>query len=207
MSSFPPDESISAEAALERDRALVSAWREGDSASGLALLDHYRRYFTSLCWRYGVRREEEQLDLYQEVLARLLRQLPTLRLESSFAGYLRRVVHTAQRELLRRTEGVPELPPAIAAERSAKFRGGDPVDPSPSPDDRLEQREIVGAVEECAETLNDRERTIFEARLYERFDCETLCRMVEVTLNHLHVLYHRARQKMRDCLARKGFEV
>lgn len=204
-----------------RDRAALNAWRSGDSSRGLELLDAYRPYFMALCSRYGVRREDDQVDLYQEILMRLLRQLPKLELKSSFGGYLRRVFHTAYRETRRaqsrsspatESSRVGSLPsgslPSGAVGQSVAFGvgGAEPVDRGPAPDERLAQHEILFAIEECSGELEEKERFLFEARLNDQIESSKLCEMMQVTANHLHVLYHRVRQKMRSCLSRKGFE-
>ncbi|MEM7261483.1 MAG: sigma-70 family RNA polymerase sigma factor, partial [Planctomycetota bacterium] len=141
----PPDGAAETEleSPLERDQRLLAAWRDGDADRGEALMAHYHGYFLSLCWRYGVRTEEAQLDLYQEILVRLLRVLPRLEISSSFGGYLRRVFHTAVRE-------TKPLAPTPSLPEGAELAGA-------TPSREVEDQEIVAAIEECSEGLADRE--------------------------------------------------
>lgn len=178
---------------LERDRQLVEQWRDGNTGRGEELMAHYHRYYLSLCWRYRIKSEDDQVDLYQEVLIRLMRVLPNLTLKSSFAGYLRRVFHTAVRETRTSTHLAP-IHEGI-------------VNDGPDPDQPVRDQEIVAAIEECSEGLNDRERSVFSARMIEEKGFTDIASVLKVSLGNLHVIYHRARSKMRRCLEQKGFRV
>lgn len=179
--------------AVERDRLLVAAWRSGDRKSGERLLELYHRYFLSLCWRYGIGNEEEQLDQYQEVLIRLLKALPKLELQSSFAGYLRRVFHTAFRQTRSRVKPVAIDEEALPGESE----GLRPV----------EQQELLAAIDECRARLDHREAVVVQRRLIEEISYQEIAQELGLSLGNLHVIYHRARTKMKSCLEKKGFEV
>ena len=183
----------SASSALDRDRRLVELWRSGDLDCGEELMSHYHGYFLSLCWRYRITNEEDQVDLYQELLIRLIRALPKLELKSSFAGYLRRVFHTAFRE----TRTSSQLAP---------IHDGI-VHHGPDPDRVVRDEEIVAAIEECSERLNDRERDVFTSRVIKERDFAEIADTLRLSIGNLHVIYHRARSKMRECLDQKGFRV
>lgn len=182
---------VSADAARDRDRELIRRWQGGDHESGLELIQNYHSYFHSLCWSQGVISEEERLDLYQEVVARLLKVLPGLELRSSFAGYLRRVFITARRESRRHTSALP-LQEELAG---AAPTGSDPATGA----------EILGAVGKCRDQLDARERRAFDGRIFEDRSFRELALEMKVALGNLHVIYHRARAKMRTCLEQKGF--
>lgn len=155
-------------------------------------MEHYRRFFLSLCWRYGVRDHDERLELYQELLLRLLRALPKVELQSSFAGYLRRVFHTTYRRT--RSRSVSELKEEAVAGTEDGMR---PV----------EQQELRAVIEECQEGLESREAYVFHRRLHEEAPYQEISETLGLTLGNLHVIYHRARTKMQQCLKKKGFEV
>ena len=176
---------------LERDRGLLRAWREGDAASGYELMEHYLPYFRSLCFRAGVHDADAQLDLFQEVTLRLLQVLPRLRLEQSFAGYLRRVFTTARRSATPSRSGQP-LPEVVDARPA---------------DDPVDTAETWSALAYCLERLAERERDVFDRRVLNEERFSTISRDLGVTLNHLYVLYHRARQKLQECMQRKGFDL
>ncbi|MEM7166880.1 MAG: sigma-70 family RNA polymerase sigma factor [Planctomycetota bacterium] len=177
---------------VERDRALLRAWRNGDRDSGDRLLAHYYRYFLSLCWQRGVVREDDQLDVFQEVVVRLMKVLPGLRLQTSFAGYLRLVVRTAIRSCRAR------WPEAVAEDLDIAVE---------APAAAVEQREILLAIDDCSQLLDEREGHVFQMRMHEEKSFAELGSELGVSVGNLHVIYHRARQKLRQCLERKGFPV
>ncbi|MCA8962753.1 MAG: RNA polymerase subunit sigma, partial [Planctomycetes bacterium] len=62
-------------------------------------------------------------------------------------------------------------------------------------------------VEECSERLSRRERSVFVARLLEERSFDEIAGSHDVSIGNLHVIYHRVRSKLRECLERKGFQV
>ena len=195
--AMQPPASPDAPDELARDRALLERWRlevqaeeRRRSSAGETLLGHYHGYFRSLCWRYRIVDDGEQAELFQELVLRLLRALPRLELESSFAGYLRRVFHTVWRE-------TREKNPSYALVEDPEGRRS----PLPAP----ERREIIAAIVDCSDALTERERTVFRDRIEESVSFPEIAEKLGVTLNHLYVIYHGTRRKMRECLERKGF--
>ena len=174
---------------LERDTQFLDSWREGDWDAGLDLMRLYYRYFLSLCHGSGVNSDEERTDLFHDVVMRIHKVLPTLSIDRSFAAYLRRVFLTAVR--VRNTRRAEPIPADVA-------------DGARSPAQSLEGKEILAAILDCAETLGDREKTLFHARHFENHRLADIADEQGLTLDHLYVLYHRVRKKMMACLDRKG---
>lgn len=182
------DESVKVDAA-KRDARLLELWRADDWDAGLELMRLYYRYFLSLCHGYGVNGDEERADLFHDLVMRVHRVVPTLTIERSFAAYLRKVFFTAVRA---RRPRVQERVPDDLADREV------------SPTASLERSEMLAAILECSETLNEREKTLFEERHFQERKLAEIAEQQRVTLDHLYVLYHRVRKKMMACLERKG---
>ncbi len=172
-----------------RDARYLESWRDGDWDAGLELMRSYYRYFLSLCHAYGVRGKDEQTDLFHDVVMRLHQVLPSLTLERSFGGYLRKVLLTALRARgSRRQEPLPE---DIATREK-------------SPTSGLEREEILAAIHDCSDRLDGREKTLFDQRHFQDRKLADIAEEQRLTLDHLYVLYHRVRKKMTRCLEGKG---
>ncbi|MGH7149380.1 MAG: RNA polymerase sigma factor [Planctomycetota bacterium] len=185
-SGAPPGES-----ALDRDRTYLERWRGGDREAGAELLAHYHGFVHAVCARRGVRSEEEQGEVFQEAVVRLLRTLPRLRLETSFAGYLRRVLEGAIADLRSRREALAPLPedlePAVAA----------------TGESALAVRE---ALERCRGGLSPLEDDVVELRFLLGYTYAEVAALVGRTLNHVGVTLFRAVRKLRECLRASGYE-
>ncbi len=71
-------------------------------------------------------------------------------------------------------------------------------------DAALQDREIRERLEECLETLPDRQRSAFLLREVEGFETAEICKILEVTATNLGVLFFRARNRLRECLEAGG---
>jgi len=188
--SGKPGEGPEDETPLARDKRLLRAWKEGDSDSGLKLLEHHRNYLLWFARTLGVCHENDQMDLCQELFVRLLERLPRLHIRYSFRGYIRRVVISILRE---RTSSTT-LPENRAGSKKE------------NPETAAARKEFWAMVLACEERLTPLERTVYEARIVEGLSFEMLSTSVNLKLNHLYVVYHRARIKIQKCLKEKGLD-
>ena len=70
----------------------------------------------------------------------------------------------------------------------------------------VDASEIRHWVGECLETLPDRQRAVFVLREIDGRETEEIRGILGITSNHLGVLFHRARHRLRECLERKGID-
>jgi len=91
----------------------------------------------------------------------------------------------------------PELDPydEAAAEREAGW--GDPQQ-------RLAQRQFVAQVDACLRLLPPQQGRAFVLRDWLEEETDEVCRELGVTANHLGVMLHRARQRLRAALVAQG---
>jgi RNA polymerase sigma factor (sigma-70 family) len=176
---------------LARDRALWHAAQQGDTERLLELLGLYESYFFHLCVRFGARCEEEQIDMYQDVVLTLLESLQKYEIRHSFGGLLGAIMRTLGRK---RPQAPPPLPEDIPGS-------------SAGPPREAERREFAEKLVECTERLKERERRVFEARQFEHVSFADLAAELDVTLNHIRVIGHRALVSMRACLEKKGVRI
>lgn len=80
------------------------------------------------------------------------------------------------------------------------------VRPPRGPAEHLILGELKDAIDTCLDGLPDRQRQAFALREVEGFDTEEVCKILAVSVNNLGVLLYRARNRLRECLEKKGME-
>jgi len=183
-----------ARAALVRDRALLTRWRDGDRDAGLELLDLYAAYERMVAFRLGVRDANDLLELHQELVLRVLDRLPRLadELDTSFGGWLAwQVRDLAQKRRRRAAAG------GAAAFDVDELAAADPSDRAVAWD----------AIRSCAGRLPDRERAVFELRYVEGLSLQEVADRVTSNANAVAQSVFRLVRRMRACLANQGFEL
>lgn len=179
-------------AALVRDRALIERWRLGDSRAGVELLDQYVGYVRRIALRHGVRGGGEFDEFWQDLILRLLQQLPglTARLRTSFAGYLAWQVRDLVRNWRRRQRPL----------RSAEVEPASDATEAPGV-----QTAFWEALQDCSGQLPPREQSVFEHRFLGGLDLGEVAARVGSNANAVAQAVFRLVRRMRDCLTAKGF--
>lgn len=183
----------STEAALQRDRSLLERWRAGAADAGCELLDHYVAYVRRIAGRHGVRAGAEFEEFWQDLVLRLMQQLPTLldRLRTSFAGYLAWQVRDLVRNWRRHRR------PPVSTEFEPEGRE------SASP---AAQAAFWEALRDCSGRLPPREQSVFEHRFLSGLDLGEVATRVGSNANAVAQAVFRLVRRLRDCLTAKGFD-
>lgn len=74
------------------------------------------------------------------------------------------------------------------------------------PAERAHRRQLAQALAECTSRLPDEQREAVELRYGARMETEVIAARLAVHRNTINVRVFRALDKLRECLARKGFE-
>ena len=176
--------------ALARDLLSLRHWRAGDTDAGLELLERYEVFFRKTCHRFGVRSQEDLEETYQEVVLDLQSHIDDIpnRVQTSFAGfYSWRIRNAIQRMRSKtRSEGVDTE------------EEGTTHDP-----DRLAAWE---SIERCWGKLPPREHEVFDLRFLREMSLKEVASAIGSNVNAVGQAIFRLSRKMRECLARAGFE-
>ncbi len=70
----------------------------------------------------------------------------------------------------------------------------------------LHDKEIRERIEDCLDQVPSNQRMAFVLREVEGLETEEICKILEVTRTNLGVLFHRVRNRLRECLEAKGIE-
>jgi RNA polymerase sigma-70 factor (TIGR02943 family) len=74
------------------------------------------------------------------------------------------------------------------------------------PDDALQDEQFWRVFEACLDGLPARQGRVFMMREFVGLEADEICTAVAISSSNLHVLLHRARLRLRDCLESKWFE-
>ena len=188
----PAPDSSGPEAEEGLEEELLRRWRAGDREAGGRLLAAQRGVVFRTCRRRGILHEDGIAEVYQEVVLRIARTLPRLRIERSFVGYVRRTTENTIAQLHRG----PERP--LPLDEVAEAADGRPAGPD------LSLRE---ALERCRGRLTALEDAVYERRFVQEWDYEEVARQVGKTVNHVGVTIFRLVRKMKRCLEASGYGV
>jgi RNA polymerase sigma factor (sigma-70 family) len=175
-----------------RDLALLERWRRGDREAGASLLGYYKDGFHRLCIRFGVRDQDEQVELFQDVVLATLRELPVLpeKIVKSFSGWFSWQVRNAISRRRRAARAANELPDEL-------------TESAASPDSRAALRE---AIKRCWDRLPAMEHQVFELRFIKGLSLKEAAEVIETSANAVGQSVFRLSRKMRDCLGASGFD-
>lgn len=151
-------------------------------------------------------REQEAEDLVQDVFTTFLSSLERFEGRSQVRTWLFGILHRKtmerRRERLREEQHDP-----IDDVFNARFDGQGNWSAPPRDLLRLlESRQLGEAIGQCLDGLPPPQRSVFVLREMEGLETKEICNIVDVSVTHLGVLMHRARNRLRECLEKSGWE-
>jgi RNA polymerase sigma-70 factor (ECF subfamily) len=172
------------------DLELLKRWRSGDRNAGIDLLDGSRQHFDRTCARFGLFDPDARLDVFQDVILRLVSGLADLpeRIERSFAGWLGWQIRDAISQWRRKNRRVLDLPSTLAESESWSEQS----------------QEILQAIRRCAEKLPPAERSVFEARFLDGQSVADIAKRLGKAANSISQAIFRLSRRMRECLENSG---
>ncbi|MEW6365876.1 MAG: sigma-70 family RNA polymerase sigma factor [Acidobacteriota bacterium] len=149
-------------ALLEMDADLVAAYRQGDARAFEQLVQRYERpLFTYILRMLGNREDAE--DVFQDTVRRILEHMESYEERGKFGSWLFRIAHRLCADRARRSaRWRPLLSRKIRAEDSDRAREW--ADPSPGPDEVLEEKELMDLIACALRRLPPRQREVFLLR-------------------------------------------
>lgn len=75
----------------------------------------------------------------------------------------------------------------------------------PHPEEALREGEFWLVFETCLENLPGNQARVFMMREFVELDSQEICETVGVSISNLHVMLHRARLRLRECLEDRWF--
>ena len=144
-------------------------------------------------------------DLSQDVFVTFLETIERFEGRSEVGTWLFGILHHKAQERRRALgrEAVTDMTDDLFEGRFN--RDGSWREP-PIPADRLVAAgQTAAALRECLAGLPDQHREVFQLRQIEELAAADVSQMLGCTINHVGVLFHRARVRLRSCLEAKGW--
>jgi RNA polymerase sigma-70 factor (ECF subfamily) len=144
-------------------------------------------------------------DLAHEVFVTFLDTIERFEGRAEVSTWLFGILYRKAQER-RRSHAREELSDSIEAQFDARFDAkGSWITPPTSADRLVESREVADALRDCLTGMPDSYREVFQLRVVEELSASEVGKIVGCTINHVGVLLHRARLRVRACLESKGW--
>jgi RNA polymerase sigma-70 factor (ECF subfamily) len=144
-------------------------------------------------------------DLTQEVFVTFLQTIEKFEGRSEVGTWLYGILHHKVQER-RRAHGREELTDSVEDLFERRFNADGSWNQPPVSADRLvASEEMAGALHACLAALPDQYREVFQLRQLEECSAADVGKMLACSVNHVGVLFHRARVRLRACLEAKGW--
>jgi len=187
-----------------REHIALEALRERDPVALRRVVDQHGRRLYRAARGMGFSPDDAE-DLAQEVFATFLQTIERFEGRSEVGTWLFGILYRKAHERRRthaREEPLDELDEAFEARFN---RDGSWREP-PIPADRLVAAgETAHALRECLAGLPAQYREVFQLRQVDDLSAADVSGMLGCSINHVGVMFHRARVRLRACLEAKGW--
>lgn len=149
--------------------------------------------------------EAEADDLAQDVFVTFLETIHRFEGRSSISTWLFGILHhkvQERRRVVTRDQRVDSIDDVFEACFDAH---GSWTQPPMAADRLAASTQISSALSECLEGLPEQQRAVFHLREVEGLQAAEVSALIGCTANHVGVLFHRARTRLRGCLEEKGW--
>lgn len=169
-----------------------------------------------------LRNRETAEDLVQEAIEAALRHRSSFAGHSTLKTWVFAILRNRIIDHLRQADRCINLSSLVAQEEDLEQRlevlfseGGwkDGHRPAtwPNPEQALQSQQFWNVFEACLTVLPAKTSRVFMMREFLGFEADEICSQLGITMNNCHVVLHRARLKLRECMdmgwGRKGAPV
>jgi RNA polymerase sigma-70 factor, ECF subfamily len=189
---------------VQLDAGTVARLRARDpEALANAVRDHTRPLYRAA--RGMGFHEDESEDLVQDVFTTFLETLDRFEGRSQIRTWLFGILHHKVLERRRESYRDERNDPIDEVFESRFDTKGNWVRPPADLQEVLESKEIGAAIAQCLEGLPPAPREVFVLREMEDLDTREVCKILSVTVTNMSVLMYRARNRLRECIEKKGW--
>ena len=186
-----------------RGSALLEGLRARDPVALRDVVDQHARRMYRAARGLGFSASDAE-DLAQDVLVTFLETLDRFEGRSAVATWLFGILHHKAQER-RRSHAREDSTDAVEEVFQMRFDSRGSWLKPPIEADRIgESRETADILRDCLAALPAQQREVFHLRQVEECAASEVAGIVGCTTNHVGVLLHRARLRLRTCLEGKG---
>ena len=187
-----------------QDEISIEALRARDPAVLRAVVDKHARRLYRAARGMGFPSADAE-DLAQEVFVTFIETIDRFEGRSEVATWLFGILHHKAQER-RRAHAREDVTDVGDAVFEGRFNPDGSWSRPPIPADRLVAADQTAeALRECLEGLPDQHREVFQLRQLQELSAADVSRVLGCTINHVGVMFHRARVRLRACLEAKGW--
>lgn len=186
-----------------RGRPLLEGLRDRDPAAIREVVDQQARRIYRAARGLGFPPTDAE-DLAQEVFLTFLETLDRFEGRSTVGTWLFGILHHKAQERRRshaREDSTSEVEEAFEKRFDAN---GSWLRPHVEADRLVESLEAGEILRDCLDALPAQQREVFQLRQVEELSAADVAQIIGCTTNHIGVLLHRARLRLRACLDGKG---
>jgi RNA polymerase sigma-70 factor (ECF subfamily) len=193
-------------APLPKDR---EEGRPGVSAQALTALRADMLRFAQL----QLRNRETAEDLVQEAIEAALRHASSFAGQSTLKTWVYAILRNRIIDHFRQADRCVNLSSLVGEGEDADQRleslfneqgrwkdGARPVS-WPNPEEAMRSQQFWGVFEACLTVLPAKTSRVFMMREFLGFEADEICAELGITVNNCHVILHRARLKLRECMS------
>lgn len=188
------------------DRELVERLTAGDQRAFSALVKKYHQQMLRVVSAFVPSRAVAE-EVVQETWLAILKGLPTFEGRSSLKTWMFTILtNRAKTRGVREGRTVPfsslgdgDDDPAVEPERFDD-RGHWTRPPTASPEDLLERREALTALQAAVDDLPPNQRAVVTLRDVQGWSSEEVCNLLDISETNQRVLLHRGRSRVRRVL-------
>lgn len=178
---------------------LIKKARDGDLDAFNRLVLAYQDMLYNQAYRV-IGEPDAAEDATQEAFISAFRKLQTYR-GGSFKSWLLRIVTNACYDELRRRKRKPVAPLEPQNDDGEEIESAAwMVDPGESPEERLQRRELDGAIQRCLDKLSADFRMVVVLVDVQGLDYAEVAKVLDTPLGTIKSRLARARHRMQDCL-------
>lgn len=185
--------------------AFLERLRNRDHAAWEALVDAYLPQLLRAGRGMGFSTDESK-DLAQSVFVAMMEGIVRFEGRSHIRTFLFGIFYNKVSEYLRAKGRAQEHDPIDEVMESRFDLRGNWRQPPLDLEEEVFAREVRGMLQECLESVPRTQRIAFHLREVEEMSTAEICKKMALSATNLGVLLFRARNRLRECLEKKGLK-
>ncbi|MBN2541452.1 RNA polymerase sigma factor [bacterium] len=174
------------------DKELIQKVIEGDETALNDLIDRYSELVLNTCYGF-VRHHEDAEDIAQEVFVQFYSSIHKFRGEAKLSTWLYRIAMNSSIDFLRHQKGRKKR-------EVADYRDELESIATPSPEEKLLEKERKTVIQKAVDSLPDKQRKAFVLSKYQELSNKEVAKIMKRSISSVESLLHRAKLKLQEKL-------
>ena len=177
----------------DSNEMMIQKAKQGDTEAFRALVEKFQNFAFHVAYRF-LHSETDAMDTVQESFIRVWQHLPRYNQNKRFSTWFYRIVVNSALDRIRKNTRRSEIPFERIPEIKADC----------DPESACIRQEFIQKIRDTAETLPDKQRTVFTLRDLQEFSIREVAEILHCTQQTVKSHLYYARKKIRLILAAGG---